>query len=204
MNNFDPTEYGITIRRKPVEGHMYFVGTVTELPDIEVYEDSYQDAYNEVVNIIVDLKAVADKRGRQFPLPAEIKEEDFSGRVTLRLAKSMHKKAATHAEREGMSLNSFFVSIIAEAIGSKEAKVEMAVQNTQAPTPSTKVGFVVGDLKNFVSSRTSREVAVIAAHWRMAAVRGVNVVANDYFVHGGAHEDASQNPTSHSVSMVLQ
>jgi predicted HicB family RNase H-like nuclease len=120
MTDFDPSAYGITIRRKAVEDHMYFVGTVAELPDVEVFEDSFQDAYDEIMSILVGLKGVADERGRSFPRPA-LPNEDFSGRVTLRIPKSMHKKASALADIEGVSLNQFLVSTIAEAVGAKAA-----------------------------------------------------------------------------------
>jgi hypothetical protein len=57
--NFDPSAFGITIRKRNVEGHWYFSGSVAELPDVEVLEDSYEAAYEEVVNVITSLNLVS-------------------------------------------------------------------------------------------------------------------------------------------------
>ncbi len=67
--DFDPSAFGIMIRKKNVEGHWYVSGSVAELPDVEVFEDSYEAAYAEVLNVITSLKLEADKQHRPFPKP---------------------------------------------------------------------------------------------------------------------------------------
>ncbi len=47
-----------------------------------------------------------------MPQPYE-SETQFSGRVTLRLPKTLHRGLATKAEEEGMSLNQLMVSVLA-------------------------------------------------------------------------------------------
>ena len=42
---------------------------------------------------------------------------DYSGKLVVRLPKSLHRRAAYAANREGVSLNQFIVSSIAEQIG---------------------------------------------------------------------------------------
>lgn len=121
MAGFDPTEFGISIRRKIVDGTPYFVGSVAELSDIEVFEDSYQEAYDEVINVVVALYEKAMERGREFPKP-NVPDEEYSGRVTLRLPRSMHKKSAQIAKLEDVSLNQYLVAVVAEAIGAQEAR----------------------------------------------------------------------------------
>jgi predicted HicB family RNase H-like nuclease len=54
-------------------------------------------------------------KGRSVPEPME--ENDYSGKLVVRLPKSMHRHAAYAANREGVSLNQFIVSSIAEQIG---------------------------------------------------------------------------------------
>jgi hypothetical protein len=116
--NFDPSAFGITIRKRNVEGHWYFSGSVAELPDVEVLEDSYEVAYEEVINVISSLKLVADEQHRTFPQPQSL-TDDYSGRVTLRIPKSLHKRAAEIANWEG--------------VGQK------TVLHTTAPTSTTNV-----------------------------------------------------------------
>jgi predicted HicB family RNase H-like nuclease len=116
--DFDPSEFGITIRKRNIEGQWYFAGTVSELPDVEVYEDTYEDAYQEILNVISNLKLMSNEKQRFFPAP-QIPTEEYSGRVTLRLTKSLHKRSAQIAGQEGVSLNQLLITLIAEGIGAK-------------------------------------------------------------------------------------
>jgi hypothetical protein len=91
--NFDRSAFGVTIRKKNIGGNWYFSGSVAELPDVEVFEDSYEVAYEEILNVIISLKLVANEQHRPFPKPQSL-TDDYSGRVTLRIPKSLHKRSA--------------------------------------------------------------------------------------------------------------
>ena len=67
--DFNPSEYGITISKRNVNGHRYFAGTVSELPDVEVIEDTHADAYKEILGIISSLKLMSMGKQRLFPNP---------------------------------------------------------------------------------------------------------------------------------------
>jgi predicted RNase H-like HicB family nuclease len=54
-------------------------------------------------------------KGQTVPEPME--ELDYSGKLVVRLPKSLHRRAAFAANREGVSLNQFIVSSIAEQVG---------------------------------------------------------------------------------------
>jgi antitoxin HicB len=51
------------------------------------------------------------------PIPEPVENTAFSGRLVLRLPKSLHKKAALYAERDGVSLNQFIIMSVAEHVG---------------------------------------------------------------------------------------
>lgn len=51
------------------------------------------------------------------PIPDPIEEFSYSGKFTVRLSKTLHKKVAESAEREGVSLNAFVTEAIAERVG---------------------------------------------------------------------------------------
>jgi predicted HicB family RNase H-like nuclease len=192
MAGFDPTEYGITIRKKSIDGQMHFVGTVNELPDIEVFEETYQDAYVELINVVTDLKAIADKRDRKFPPPASAVNYEFSGRVTLRIPKSIHWKATTIAESEGVSLNHFIASIIAEAVG---------IKSVVAPRPTSEIWRIdvrkayasasaaVIHFNNAFTVGTAPSDAVLGSNlWREGKLTGGAHIKRyeDNFLHSGA------------------
>ena len=58
------------------------------------------------------------ERGQSIPQPIE-NSIGFSGRLVLRLPKSLHRKAALVAEREGVSLNQFIALSLAERVGER-------------------------------------------------------------------------------------
>ena len=58
-------------------------------------------------------------RGQRIPEPVEA--AGYSGKLVVRLPKSLHKKAAYQAARDGVSLNQFIVASIAEQIGARAA-----------------------------------------------------------------------------------
>jgi antitoxin HicB len=56
------------------------------------------------------------ERGIPIPEPSQ-ERESYSGRLMLRLPKSLHRQAARRAQREGVSLNAFVASAVAREIG---------------------------------------------------------------------------------------
>ena len=59
--------------------------------------------------------AAAIAKGQTISEPME--ELEYSGKLVVRLPKSLHRHAAFAANREGVSLNQFIVSSIAEQVG---------------------------------------------------------------------------------------
>ena len=121
--SFDPEAYTLTIRKENVDGDILFVGRVAELQDVIAYEESYEEAHSILLDAISSLKQIAGEQNRTFPAPFET-EDEYSGRVTLRFTKSLHKSASVMAEREGVSLNQFLNTIVAEAVGERKVKVQ--------------------------------------------------------------------------------
>lgn len=54
-------------------------------------------------------------RGQDIPEPSETR--GYSGTISLRIPRGLHKRAAKMAERNGVSLNQFLVSAISSAVG---------------------------------------------------------------------------------------
>ncbi len=67
-------------------------------------------------------------------IPEPRPEEAFSGKFVVRIAKSLHRKIDEISEREGVSLNQWINTVLAEATGKALAYIpEKAVQTTPAP-----------------------------------------------------------------------
>jgi predicted RNase H-like HicB family nuclease len=71
------------------------------------------------------IQAALDQ-GQEIPPP--FANQGYSGKIALRLPKSIHRKAVQFAERDGTSLNQFLVSAIAEKIGAGKTQDRLATQ----------------------------------------------------------------------------
>jgi len=117
-NIFDPENYSISVKKVHVDGDTFYQGCVRELPDVEIFERSAAETYEAVTEVISTLYEVHVEQGRPFPAPIE-EEMTYSGRVTLRLRKSLHRRADLIAQSEGVSLNSYLSSVIEAAVTSE-------------------------------------------------------------------------------------
>jgi predicted HicB family RNase H-like nuclease len=106
---FTPEMYSISIRRENVDGDLYYVGRVTEFPDVAVFEDSADEAYRSTVSALGDLMIHLREQGIAVPVPLE-ENNEFSGRVTFRMPKTLHRRVDTCAKREGVSINTLLVA----------------------------------------------------------------------------------------------
>ena len=113
----DAERYAITVRKVLVDDQEMWRTTVRELPDLAEFAETREEAIELALDSIESLKASAAEDGRSFPEPIE-EEEEYSGRVTLRMSKSMHRSAAQRADAEEVSLNSYIVECIALRLGS--------------------------------------------------------------------------------------
>lgn len=107
----DPYEYNVTTRRVSIEGETLFEARVKELPDAREYGETIEEAYGLAIDTIETAMEMYAESGRPFPPPA-VPQNDFSGRVTLRLSRSLHRAMARSAEDEGVSLNQHLVNLL--------------------------------------------------------------------------------------------
>lgn len=142
MADFDPNSYTITIKRVTTDGERLFRAIVAELPDVGAYSETYEEAYNLTIDAIRSLHKIHMEKGWAFPEVHE-DEETFSGRVTLRMGTTLHRKAAMVAEREGVSLNLFIVTTIAARVGAATS-IAPSAHVTGSPSWIAQGGPVVG------------------------------------------------------------
>jgi predicted HicB family RNase H-like nuclease len=113
----DAERYAVTVRKVRIEDEELWRATVRELPDLAEFAETREEAMDLALDAIESLKASAAEEGRPFPEPLE-DEEEYSGRVTLRMSKSLHRAAALRAMSEEVSLNSFIVECVGLRTGS--------------------------------------------------------------------------------------
>lgn len=114
---FDPESYTITIRKEEDDGEVLYVGRVAELPNISAFEETFDATRTLVIDAIQTLKKIADEAQAEFPLPYPAPSDEFSGRITLRLPRSLHAKVSRIAAQEDISVNQYLVAAIATYVG---------------------------------------------------------------------------------------
>ena len=83
---------------------------------------SQGETWEEIRENLEDAKKlwleVALEKGLEIPLPDSMRE--YSGRFLVRLPKYLHRRLASQAKKEGVSLNQLIVSLLSEKITTKE------------------------------------------------------------------------------------
>lgn len=117
----DPDRYNINLRRITVDGEVLYEARVKEFPDATEYAESAQEAYELALDTVEASLEVLQEQGKAVPTPSET-PEDYSGRVTLRVPKNLHRRLALAAEDEAISLNQYLVSLLAFHVGTRFAR----------------------------------------------------------------------------------
>ncbi len=154
MKIFNPSAYKITIQQAEVDGENVFVGTVAEFPDLAVYEDSFSEAYEAITSVIESLRTSFAENNQDFPEPNPELPQQWSGRVTLRIPKSIHMRVASLAEQEGVSLNHFLTSIISREVGVKFLPKAMLKTDVVKQVTTSSVATYFGNASEFWKTGT--------------------------------------------------
>ncbi|MCK4257981.1 MAG: toxin-antitoxin system HicB family antitoxin [Halanaerobiales bacterium] len=74
------------------------------------------DTLEEALELAQDAKRVwleiALEDGKKIPKPDNLENNDFSGKFTLRLPKSLHRELTLEAEEQGVSLNQYILFLV--------------------------------------------------------------------------------------------
>ena len=101
-----------TVELTPDNGS--FFAKVKELEGCMTIGESMAEALEMIEDAKQAWLTAAVEEGIEIPLPGSMQEERFSGKFALRLPKSLHCRLAESAEREGISLNQYIVTLLAE------------------------------------------------------------------------------------------
>ncbi|MBE8733890.1 toxin-antitoxin system HicB family antitoxin [Aeromonas veronii] len=121
----NPEEYTVSVRMESVDGKRLYVARIQELPDVEEYADTPEFARELALDSVATIYEICQEKGLSFPLPNIAQVPEASGRVTLRLAKSIHAAAIHRAQLEGISLNQYMSNAISNAL-TKEDSLDIA------------------------------------------------------------------------------
>ena len=115
------------IEKYPFEIHvesngdlLYFCLRYKDFPNVIGTGDTVEEAIACGREALEGIVEVMEEEGQPIPLPSiSNADEDVSGRITLRMPKSLHRQLIKLAEEEGTSLNSQITFILASAVETK-------------------------------------------------------------------------------------
>jgi antitoxin HicB len=100
-------------------------GYTAEIPDLPGCL-TCADTLPELWEMIEDAKRTwiegSLEAGLPIPEPAISFANQSSGKLTLRLPRSLHRRIAEQAEREGVSINQFITAALAQTVGTLQQR----------------------------------------------------------------------------------
>lgn len=113
-----------------------WVAEVPDLPGCLAAGETLAEALGLVEDAIDAWIESANADGRAVPAPRPV-EDEYSGRFVLRISRTLHRRLASMAKREGISLNAYCMAALAEGLGLASAR-ELFVQTRAYPVATTE------------------------------------------------------------------
>jgi predicted RNase H-like HicB family nuclease len=106
--------YHLLVVRDNDDNGRPWTASVEELPGCTAHGKSAEEALEAVEEIMAKWISVALEEGREIPEPRSA--ASHSGRLLLRMPKTLHADLTRASEREGVSLNQFITDVLAAAV----------------------------------------------------------------------------------------
>jgi antitoxin HicB len=106
--------YRIAVTRDEADEETPWRAVVEELPGCEVRGSTPADATARIPAALADWVATAQADGREIPEPRDAR--NYSGRLLLRMSRSLHSELALAAERDQVSLNAYINYLLVGAL----------------------------------------------------------------------------------------
>lgn len=158
-----------------------FVATISEFPGCIAVSDTAIDALAALEDVA--LGWLAGVVARNQPVPTPEVESEYSGKLVLRLPKSLHGRAAKLAERDGVSLNQFMLMAIATHVGKVESNL-----NVEQRHSDVSVRYI-NDFRTFIhegadwvicdATRSVMSFSISFAASRDSSKGGVTITGSD-------------------------
>jgi len=97
----------------PDEDGGYFV-KVKELEGCMTEADTLEELFEMIEDAKRSWLEVAIEENMEIPMPEVMEEEKYSGRILVRLPKYLHRELIENAKKEGVSLNTYIVSLLSK------------------------------------------------------------------------------------------
>ena len=103
--------YPITIHSDPDGG---YVAEIEELPGCMTQSETLDEAFKAIEDAQQVWIKGTYEMGQDIPLPRDM--EEYSGKILVRIPRSLHRNLVQAAKREGVSLNQYIASLLAAGV----------------------------------------------------------------------------------------
>jgi len=121
--------YSILLHEIEDGGEKYWIAEVPELPGCKSHGSTVEEAVKSVEEAKKDWILDSLEKGEEVPTPVE--RDRYSGKMVVRMSRSLHRSLALIAEAEKLSLNQLIVTMLAKEVGRLSVlnRVEEKVDN---------------------------------------------------------------------------
>ncbi|EML0283324.1 type II toxin-antitoxin system HicB family antitoxin [Vibrio sp. 665] len=155
MNSFDPEFYSISVRKEVFEDELVYVARIQEFPDVLEFAGSYEEARELALDTLITSYELLTEQGITFPEPMAAPQDAASGRITLRMPKTLHARLIEMAQREEVSLNQYIVSNLSMSYGQCSIVEKISSQILEG---FAQISHRVGVLNNKVTMATANHL----------------------------------------------
>jgi antitoxin HicB len=146
--------YRIAVTRDEGDEETPWRAVVEELPGCEVRGSTPADAAARIPAALADWVTMAQADGREIPEPRDAR--NYSGRLLLRMSRSLHSELALAADRDQVSLNAYINTLLVGALRQPVARPADPDPVEEAPIEET------ARLHRFLAIALAANVAVAA------------------------------------------
>ncbi len=123
VQSFIEKEYPYVVYAYIDDDYQGYCAYLIDIPEVVAYDDTVEEVVQQLEDARIEWIHYAINKGIEIPGPSQPKTADeLSGRVTLRLPKSLHKRLIDCANIEGVSLNTLIVSSIQTGLHNQDLK----------------------------------------------------------------------------------
>ena len=103
LDDYMKLPYTRMVQEKHDESGHYFYGYILELDGCQSTGNTLDELYESLNEAMEGYLEVKLENNLPIPIPEDV--EDYSGKFVVRIPKTLHKRLAVQADKEGVSLN---------------------------------------------------------------------------------------------------